>query len=1762
VATPVIEVFTTNRTEGTASSLTLSKPVGVVAGELLLILVANENSANGEGFGAITSESGWTQIFNYGSGNVDTYIGAYYKIATGTENETVTVPFIASDDGLGWYIRISGVDATNPIGYVRSATESTNYYVNMVGDYTYPQTDNPLMIGLASFDGSDGMPLYTSSTGWVNESSIDSPKNSNSGGASSAVFTSCSTITSSSQQIPTLLIWSTGSVVDGFIGTLFEIRSPSSLNLEASLSSNSTIYARGSIDGEIYAETDWVHYETLGGGSASWTNPTFIETENGVGAQYDAGSNITSPTIGGDQWWDGTNMLYDLVPSDATIYGIEVRVKAQPSSYNIIKDANVLITTPSKTSSNKASSAYWETGGYTTRYYGGTTDLWGLTGGLTPSELGSSARFSFLYSFKNYDASTRYLYIDVIELKIHYSYRDTNKNGNASLSASSSLTVDGALSTSFSASVFPVTLSLIQPTIIAVAPNVTVTPQTIASVMTVEPISIVSHNTLYLNTVNVNMTMLDALVSIPTPIVVIDTFEIKHGVDNEYDFLYADVIQELEPATYFYLSIIHEIQDPEISRETVDTFVFKHRLDFDYAVVTEIVPTGYPTDRFSYFKLDGDFQDEEGNLSTLSPVDDPIWEPFDIFDMCLKQSEKTDSYAQLTSQYSNYTNYTLSFWVEIGNDRVSYDYFSADVYGWMSFLDGGYNMSGYDFPNKFCQNRMNHVAVVYENPYVYVFVNGDKVRWDGGEYYKQTLVDSRIILSRIGLKDQTGHMAEMELFLRALSMSEVRQLYAKHANKPLVIKQGVMQGNPTAMIVDTFIVKNQLESSGLNYYQYTKSRFERFLIPHGVLLGTYNIIYIDYFEVKHEVESEVLASIDNRVIGESDIFGDNSTRTHIVSTITGFKDELSIQRHYYFKYGVWIDPYGFNSFQGDNMFVSEEMIHLKRSGLTRSPFGVTSLRPVCSYRGMKSFTDRRNGGVTISFFMKMFDANSTDETVQENYKHTILGSHAVDETLLTGEDPQFYMTGQAIDMLTFYGVGSQTMFEMTSGSIYLTYSNRDEEHRMGLVDTFLLEQKFNHFALSIDMQTAEAILYMNHKEVGRTTASDPNGFIHIYRFVNGFIGGMTKTDPSGRYIDISHRGKFAIDNIRIIDRVLNTSEIAKLEYEGIEGMIISSRVERFTIHRMSFTQTMERALLYKVGDDRSRDTFNDCSLIGYWDWKGDGRNKSLYRTKETKLHIDEFFYEDILDYIPSSWLGYDSKNKRNYVKVGSIRGGVALGQGIDSYEFSISWSVTDNTYFGIGVSHQSGIFDIPTSTGMGQPMKILQGNKFTPYSYSDFLGGQIDVTGMTRRGDDEWNYFTLTQKLVGGKFECTLYVNEQKFTTLNDVPMFPFADEGVNVNKDYVPHNLYLATTVPNVAGASVKAVGALRLFNRALTDKEAFSLVDDKFDGITELFNVVNTINAPYTIIEEPIFIRQHIYPDFVQFDNRDVVDIFGDESGMYLWKFDGDLGEEGERAVLLSSTSDYTYEDAVFDEGLYCPSETSQSFRYSLPVTSRVLTISSHIKYLYLFDYDQVGGLHIESNTSEYSGINFFYEPTFNRFTLEKYEWGIGNITYATGIAPFTVEEMTTEYHNVVLKLDLDAIFFELTVDNIVVFSGTIDSGSYNRMDGTPNELRIGYGSHGYGYSRAGYDQIRMFNKILSDDEVAMLKTEARPPVGFMVVNTIEEVKYDMIEVVNGIEAFKFEEFKFTQRFKIVSEFYKMNITQSIQQKHNTLFIKRIKE
>jgi len=165
MAVPVVASFTSNGAGGTgATSVTLTKPTGVQNGDLLVLLVGNEESLNSP-FPALT---GWNQAYAFGSTTSDVQFTMYWRIADGTEGATQNVPWGAgalSDAGGGWYLRITGATTVNPIYLVGTNNDIGPATSNVVPSITITAI-NTLVISHLSFDGADATPFSSAGTGW------------------------------------------------------------------------------------------------------------------------------------------------------------------------------------------------------------------------------------------------------------------------------------------------------------------------------------------------------------------------------------------------------------------------------------------------------------------------------------------------------------------------------------------------------------------------------------------------------------------------------------------------------------------------------------------------------------------------------------------------------------------------------------------------------------------------------------------------------------------------------------------------------------------------------------------------------------------------------------------------------------------------------------------------------------------------------------------------------------------------------------------------------------------------------------------------------------------------------------------------------------------------------------------------------------------------------------------------------------------------------------------------------------------------------------------------------------------------------------------------------------------------------------------------------------------------------------------------------------------------------------------------------------
>jgi hypothetical protein len=173
---PVIESWSKNNGGTTASAtLTFSEPAGVQSGDLLVIIVMNEDATSTPQFS--DNKVGWNFVDTSGNAVSDAHVGVFWRIADETENSIQSVSATSSDQWMGFYLRISGADDTTPINAYNFVQSTSNQDPHVIPVITTTVDDCLVLYGL-SFDGGDAYPFSVSGTGW---SEIDEDQTSTSG---------------------------------------------------------------------------------------------------------------------------------------------------------------------------------------------------------------------------------------------------------------------------------------------------------------------------------------------------------------------------------------------------------------------------------------------------------------------------------------------------------------------------------------------------------------------------------------------------------------------------------------------------------------------------------------------------------------------------------------------------------------------------------------------------------------------------------------------------------------------------------------------------------------------------------------------------------------------------------------------------------------------------------------------------------------------------------------------------------------------------------------------------------------------------------------------------------------------------------------------------------------------------------------------------------------------------------------------------------------------------------------------------------------------------------------------------------------------------------------------------------------------------------------------------------------------------------------------------------------------------------------------
>jgi len=223
-AVPVVEAgYSTDTTAGaTDTTVSLTKPTGLVAGDLILVIFCDEQ-ANVNDCPAITSPDAYTQI-THGDNIADVQASIYWRIATGLETWPLVISGNTGDYAVGWCLRISGVDTSTPIhktgSWIGVGLTGTGCTLTQVTT----EVAECLGIFLIGLDGADMTPTtITTGPGWSITNGLEDPVDSTAGAAADW---GQKNITAAGGSADIVLDFA-GTGTDGYVGIQLAIAPPS-----------------------------------------------------------------------------------------------------------------------------------------------------------------------------------------------------------------------------------------------------------------------------------------------------------------------------------------------------------------------------------------------------------------------------------------------------------------------------------------------------------------------------------------------------------------------------------------------------------------------------------------------------------------------------------------------------------------------------------------------------------------------------------------------------------------------------------------------------------------------------------------------------------------------------------------------------------------------------------------------------------------------------------------------------------------------------------------------------------------------------------------------------------------------------------------------------------------------------------------------------------------------------------------------------------------------------------------------------------------------------------------------------------------------------------------------------------------------------------------------------------------------------------------------------------------------------------------------
>lgn len=218
----------TNTSSDNIDTLGFNHWGSIQANHLILLVLINEGEANQQwGTGADTvSEAGWVFVKDSGNAAVDTHIGLFYKVATGSESGHFTVHSSELREGCGFYLVLDSVDVTAPLNVVGDVTTEEGGLTSRQLVFSAATTTEDYcfalaLMGVNSVSAYNFDSLAVSNSGWGN---ADYTMNRINTGTSWGAYATKDVITSGSTGAVTIFYGNDGTDFNRSVGFIVAIK--------------------------------------------------------------------------------------------------------------------------------------------------------------------------------------------------------------------------------------------------------------------------------------------------------------------------------------------------------------------------------------------------------------------------------------------------------------------------------------------------------------------------------------------------------------------------------------------------------------------------------------------------------------------------------------------------------------------------------------------------------------------------------------------------------------------------------------------------------------------------------------------------------------------------------------------------------------------------------------------------------------------------------------------------------------------------------------------------------------------------------------------------------------------------------------------------------------------------------------------------------------------------------------------------------------------------------------------------------------------------------------------------------------------------------------------------------------------------------------------------------------------------------------------------------------------------------------------------